>query len=214
MKRIRWFTLGLALVALASAPRAEAQVQLGWNSSMTSTCLNASCDWLQFTLNLSGLKPTDNNGNPVPIGIINLASPGYVSFLTIDLFSGAGLFTSASVVSGGSWLTNVTNGGITVLNAATATPYPSAPIVINAYMSLGGYKTLGYSGLAYLGTNGQCYDASGAVVTSCTSRDYRQGDFNGTTTAVPEPMTMTLLATGLVGLGLAGYRRRKQESQA
>lgn len=210
MKRIRNVAAVLALTAVLVAPRAEAQVQLGWNSSLSVLCLNASCSQIQFTLSLSGLKATDNNGLAVPAGIVALNSPGYPTQFTIDILTGPGVFSSASVTSGGTWLTNIVNGQLTLLNNQTTTPYGSAPVTIIADLTAGGAYNFGYSGLAYLGPNGECFNASGSIE-ACTSRSYRQGDFNGLGTNVPEPMTMGLMATGLVGLALVGYRRKKNQ---
>jgi hypothetical protein len=212
MKRIREVGAALVLAVVLLAPRqAEAQVQLGWNSSLGLVCLNLACTNVRFTLSLTGLKPTDNNGNPVPAGIIALNSPGYPSQFTIDIFGGPGVFTSATVVSGGTWSTFIFGGALTAQNNQVAFPFSSAPVLVDATLSAGGAYNFGYSGLAYLGSNGQCYSSTGAVQTRCTATSYRQGDFNGllsTTSTVPEPMSMTLLGTGLLGLGLVSFRRR------
>jgi hypothetical protein len=216
MKRIRGVVAVLALSVVLVAPRqAEAQVQLGWNSSLSVICLNLACTDVQFTLSLSGLKPTDNNGNAVPAGITGLNSPGYPSQFTIDIFGGPGVFSNVSVVSAGTWNTVLFGGGFTAQNSQIASPFASAPVTINATLTAGlGSYSFGYSGLAYLGNTGACYNSSG-VAGACTATSYRQGDFNGllNTTTVPEPMSMTLLGTGLLGLGLVGIKRRKNSKK-
>ncbi len=213
MKRIRGIVASLALAAVVVAPRtAEAQVQLGWNSSLQVLCLNSGCSQIQFTLLLSGLKPTDNNGNPVPAGIIALNSPGFPTQFTIDILSGPGVFVNAAVTSGGSWTTFLVNGDLTILNNQIATPFASAPVTVVVDLTAGGAYNFGYSGLAFLGNTGQCFNASGAIQT-CITLSYRQGDFNGLGTNIPEPMTMGLMATGLVGLALVGYRRSRKSTQ-
>jgi hypothetical protein len=212
MKRIRAVVAALALGAVLVAPRqAEAQVQLGWNSSLSVICLNLACTNVQFTLSLSGLKPTDNDGNPVPAGITGLSSPGYPTQFTIDIFGGPGVFSSVSVVSGGTWSTVLFGGGLTAQNSQIVSPFASAPVIINATLTAGlGSYNFGYSGVAYLGSTGGCFNSLGTPG-ACTATSYRQGDFNGllNTSNVPEPMSMTLLGTGLLGLGLVGIKRRK-----
>ena len=217
MKRIRGVVAALALSAVLVAPRqAEAQVQLGWNSSLALLCLNVGCTNVQFTLSLSGLKPFDNNGNPVPLVPPFTTSPGYLGTLTIDIFSGPGVFSAASVLTGGSatWFVDITSsGGLQIFAAHPTASGVASPITINATLSVGvGAYAFGYSGVAYLGSTGACFGPTGATKTCVDDLStYRQGDFNGVlnTSTIPEPMSMTLLGTGLLGLGLVGIKRRK-----
>ncbi|MGH7703604.1 MAG: PEP-CTERM sorting domain-containing protein [Gemmatimonadales bacterium] len=209
MKMIRSAAAAITLaglLTLAHPASAATPVQLGWNSSLSASCIDPACTSVQFTLSLNGLEPTDNLGNAVPASILALGSPGYVSQLFIDTDGANGVFSTASVTSGGSWSTTVVPGGLTVINSATGFPLSAAPIVVVATFTAGGFKNFTYSGLAFLDAN--------TAPTTVGNFTYRQGDFQGTSSAVPEPISMTLLASGLVGVGAARRRKNKASNPA
>ena len=216
MKRIRGIAAMLAISgsAMVFAPRAEAQVLLGWNSSLAVQCLNVTCTSIQFTLSLSGLQPVDNNNNPVPAAITALNSPGYPQSLTLTKLNPPGGFTflTATVTSGGTWLS--APAGANQFNFQLVTPYTAAPVVVLATVSVGGSGSFQANGLAYRGANQECYNGTTGAVETCSATSYQLGDYTalGRETVIPEPMSMTLLGTGLLGLGLVGLKRRKQNS--
>lgn len=203
MRMIRMAAAAITLAGMLTFARpasAATFVQLGWNSSLTAACIDAACTSVQFTLQLNGLEAKDNLGNDVPASILVLGSPGYVRSLDIDTDGSAGVFSSATVTSGGTWTSSVVGGGLTIQNSASGT-LPSAPVVVVATFTAGGFKNFTYTGLAYLDPN--------QASTTVGSYTYRQGDFQGTASAVPEPISMALLASGLLGVGAARRRKNK-----
>jgi hypothetical protein len=221
MKRIRAVAAALALSATLFTPRAEAQTfaNLGWNSSMTMTCLNVGCSSIQFVLSLSGLQAFENSSNiAVPPAVLALGSPGYPDVFTIQLGTGPGTFLTAFVTSPGVWIP-ITSSGTTTQFQATS-PLIGAPVTVIATMSAPGAYSFSYTGNAYISSTRACFDANGVQVANCNvttaGKLYQGGDYRGAVTTptnvVPEPMSMTLLGTGLLGLGLVGLKRRKQNA--
>lgn len=97
--------------------------------------------------------------------------------------------------------------------------FPAAQAQVNSYLtwSLNNYTKYDYSKMFVLtdtrvtgGTNGWPNGCQGvADQTACGAQEYLTGELS----AVPEPATVGLLATGLVGLSIAGVVRRRRKKQ-
>lgn len=79
--------------------------------------------------------------------------------------------------------------------------------------AVGQYKLFGLSISAPVGTavhfDAYTY-ANGLIVDGSPIDEFAPFSHDGTTTIVPEPGTILLMSTGLLGMGLAAYRRRKR----
>lgn len=179
---LKSFAAASLAMGLAFAP-VEASDEL--TSSMTAMCVDASCNVVDFTLQIFGPDPSY-----------------YMKDVQIQGILGAWEFDAVqNIWSNGApmdWAGEVTAGGIH-LSWMTAAPFEPAPIKIRVAMSQTG--SMEDLMAVYYTANGY---------TSPT--DIQQGFFStsGNVTTVSEPITAAILGAGLLGLLGVGRRREGQ----
>lgn len=164
------------------AGTARAQ-NLNLGSSMTATCVGANgCDQVAFVLTV------DNN--PF-VDIVRLFSGDATQWQ----FGGVASVTDANNQAL-NWAWGVDNGGVTVWSAGSFSP---SPITITVNMSTFSSGGIGNGLITYNGQANTQQDGRGTGI-----------DFQGSVT--PEPVSVALLGTGLLGLAGVRSRRRKEET--
>jgi hypothetical protein len=191
----------------------EARADLNLSSSTTVQCVGGeyalnSCEVLRFTLQIPDPQVPTNATSPAVNG--QVYSDFGVSQFSLESFLGAWAYMSLLNASPGTWAANLeTNSFVVYGSQANSTgtgDFPPPPITFDIRMSA--YESdlanlqMQYSANGF-GTGPNVLGAPDAV------HAWSAGGLVSST--VPEPATMILLGSGLMGLAGIGRRRRRHD---
>lgn len=178
----------VAMLVLVGASEVQAQ-SLDLESSMTAQCLGGTCETVQFTLDVVG---------SVYLDVVRLFADGASLWRfgsVLEIVDGGG-----NIVTG-SFLWGIAGDELTLSAGALLPPFLFAePLTLTVQMaSFDPSGNFLYGNVDYTanGETDPVFDGNGFFSTA------------GTVT--PEPGTVFLLGTGLLGLTGAAWRRRKKE---